>query len=215
MVGGIFQYDGPVAKWLMRICDLVTLNVLTVLCCIPIFTAGASVSAMHYCTMKMSRDEEGGLLRDFFHSFRNHFGQSVALTAVYLLTGGITLLGIYIFNHVELGVWDSFKYILHVGLIIHFVLFTYAFPVFARYDNTVRNTLRNSCILAMRFPLNSIVVTLTNGLPWILCFMWPLVFQRIFFLWFFIGFALQSWWTAGLFRRVFDQVEAISETEKV
>ena len=40
-----------------RVADLLLLNFLCILCCIPVVTAGASITALYYVTLKMARDE--------------------------------------------------------------------------------------------------------------------------------------------------------------
>lgn len=209
----LFHFDSPFGKLVTRLCDLIVLNVVYVPCCIPVFTIGAATSALYYVVMRMCRDEEGNVLKNFFHAFRGHFGQSAALTGIWLGTGSFVLLILYAFNHVDFGIWNNAKYILYFALLIHFVLFTYVFPVFARFDNTVKNTVRNSWHLAMRYPVNTAVVCIINGLPLILAFFLPQVFSYIFFLWFFLLFALQAYWNAGLFRRIFAQFEPQKESE--
>ena len=201
------RYDGPLARWLIPISNLAVLNILMILCCIPVITIGASVSAMHYVVLRMARDEESGIFRDFFHAFSSHFGQSVGITMIWLGSGAVILLNLYLFNHMDLGMGNALIYVLYIALLVHFAVFTYVFPVFARFDNTVKRTIKNSYLLAVRYPVNTVVVTVTNGLPWILCLLWPEIFQRLFFLWLMIGFALQAYWTAGLFRNIFDRLE--------
>ena len=58
---------------LNKVADLMILNILTVFCCIPIITAGASMTAMHYVALKMARNEECYIARDFFKSFKLNF----------------------------------------------------------------------------------------------------------------------------------------------
>ena len=55
-----FNMDGPVMRGLTRVFDLVLLNLLTVLCSIPLITIGASLAAMHSVLLKMVRNEEIG-----------------------------------------------------------------------------------------------------------------------------------------------------------
>lgn len=56
-MGKLFRIDSPAGKFVIRICDLILLNVLYILCCIPIFTMGAANTALHYVALKMARDE--------------------------------------------------------------------------------------------------------------------------------------------------------------
>ena len=48
-----FQMDGPVMRAMSDLSTLVILNLVTMLCCLPVVTAGASLSAMHYILMQM------------------------------------------------------------------------------------------------------------------------------------------------------------------
>ena len=75
----IFNLDSPIMSFLSRVGDLVWLNLLTLLCCIPVVTAGAAFTALHYVSIKMVRNEEGYLTRNYFKSFRQNFIQATLL----------------------------------------------------------------------------------------------------------------------------------------
>ena len=62
-MGKIFEMDSPVMRFLNRLGDLMILNFLMIVCCIPVVTAGAAFTAMHYVLLKIVRGEEGYLLR--------------------------------------------------------------------------------------------------------------------------------------------------------
>lgn len=206
-MGNLFSIDSPAGKFVIRICDLIFLNVIYILCCIPVFTMGAANTALQYVVLKMVRDENDGVLREFFSSFRRNFRQSLPLTGIWLGSGLFIITNIYVFAHWDFGIWNGGIYILYIALALHFALFAYVFPVFARFDNTVKNTLRNSRILAMQYPVNTVVVTLVSALPFLLDFFWADFFQYVAFLWLFVMFAAQAYWNAGLFRRIFDGLE--------
>lgn len=205
-MGNFLSIDSPAGRFIIRVCDLIILNVLYILCCIPVFTMGAANTALQAVALKMVRDEHTGVFREYFSSFRRNFKQSIPLTFLWMGSGLFILLNIYVFNHWDFGIWSGGKYIMYIALILHHILFTYVFPVFARFDNSLKNTLRNSGILAIRYTLNTVVVSVVNALPFLLDFFWPEVFQYVFFLWLFILFAVQAYWNAGLFRRVFDTI---------
>ena len=206
-MGNLFGYDTPIGSRIIRLCDLILLNVVYIICCLPIFTVGAANTALYYVTLRMQRDEENGVFKDFFSSFSRNFKQSLGLTVVFIGSGLMILLNIYLFHHMELGILNVCVYVLYLALIIHCVLFAYVFPVFARYDNSVKNTLKNALILSIRYPVNSVVVTLIANLPLIGILLFPQIFYYIAFTWLFLMFALQAYWNASLFRRIFDQLE--------
>ena len=57
-MGKLFNIDSPVMRFLGKVADLMILNLVTLLCCIPVVTIGASLTAMHYVLLKMVRNEE-------------------------------------------------------------------------------------------------------------------------------------------------------------
>ena len=52
----LFNMDNKFFVFMGRVADLIILNLLCILCCLPIVTAGASVTAMFYVTLKMARN---------------------------------------------------------------------------------------------------------------------------------------------------------------
>ena len=74
-----FDANNPLMRFLSWLVDLVIINVLTIVCAVPIVTAGASFTAMNYVLLHKARDNETYIGKMFFHSFRdnlnflNHF----------------------------------------------------------------------------------------------------------------------------------------------
>ena len=50
----IFDLDSPLMNVLNKMADLMWLNILTLICCIPVITAGAALTSMHYVALKVS-----------------------------------------------------------------------------------------------------------------------------------------------------------------
>ena len=44
---GFFSLNNPLMQLLSRACDLMIVNVLFLISCVPIFTIGAAISGMH------------------------------------------------------------------------------------------------------------------------------------------------------------------------
>ena len=72
-MGKIFNLDSPFVQFMSRVADLMWLNILFLLCCIPIFTVGASTTAMYYVTLKMVRNEDSYITKSFIKSFKQNF----------------------------------------------------------------------------------------------------------------------------------------------
>ena len=84
-MGKIFDLDSPVMRFLSRMADLMILNLLMTVCCLPVFTIGAANTAMHYVMLKMVRGEEGYIVKDFFKSFKMNFKQATVIWLIMIL----------------------------------------------------------------------------------------------------------------------------------
>ena len=70
-MGRFFSMDNKFFTFMNKVADLCILNIICLVCCIPIVTAGASITAMYYVTLKMVRNEEAYIVRSFFKSFKD------------------------------------------------------------------------------------------------------------------------------------------------
>ena len=142
----LFSIEGPIWRFFNFVYNLVVLHVLWVVYSLPIFTIGASTTALYYACMKMIRTNEGYVHRNFHHSFKQNFKQSTViwLGMVVLLTLYVTDLryGMYLGNTVGRIMIISCSIFL-----IPIVLTTiYIFPVQAKFENKIRDNLKMPCL---------------------------------------------------------------------
>lgn len=88
----IFNAESPLMEGLSKVADLVILNLLVLLCCIPVITAGAALTGMHYVLLKMARDEEGYIVRSYFKSFKENFLQATGMWLIFLVLLSVFIL---------------------------------------------------------------------------------------------------------------------------
>ena len=81
----LFNLDSPLMQGLSKMADLMWLNVLTLLCCLPVVTMGASLTAMNYVALKIVRDEECYISKSFFKSFKENFKQATIIWLMILV----------------------------------------------------------------------------------------------------------------------------------
>mgnify|MGYP002554189598 CR=1 FL=1 len=82
MFSEIFNYDNRFWRFMGKLWDALVLNILWVVCCIPLVTVGAATTAVYYVALKLARDEEGYVISSFFKSFKENFRQATALWLV-------------------------------------------------------------------------------------------------------------------------------------
>lgn len=74
--------DSPFYRTMGKIGDLLFANLLWLVCCLPIVTAGASTLGLFTVVNKMAAKEDYTVHTDFFKAFKRDFKQSTALWLV-------------------------------------------------------------------------------------------------------------------------------------
>ncbi len=155
----LFRVDGPIYQFFSRLWDMIKLNLLWLLCSIPIVTIGASTVAAYTITLKMVDDQEGYIARSFFKAFKENLKQGIPLGILTLAAIYVVYLDFQIFFAVE----NPPVFILVMAVVAIFVFtlgLIYAFPLSARYENTLVNTLKNSWEISLRYFGRTIILVL-------------------------------------------------------
>ena len=188
-----------------KVFDVLLLNLLCILCSIPVITGGASMTAMYYVMMKLVRNEEGRILKGFFKLFRENFRQSVPLTLLFRAVIGILAADFHILG----GNRQGSASVMYGGCITLFVLFMavygYVFPLLARFENTVKNTLLNAARIAVTHLPSTIVILILNCVPFIWFLVSPGTFAAIFWIWLFAGTGAAAFVNSLILARIFDE----------
>jgi uncharacterized membrane protein YesL len=166
MLSGFFNYDNPVWRFIGKFGDLIILNILWLICSIPIFTIGASTTAVYYVTLKLVRDDDGYTIRSFFKSFKENFKQSTAIWLILLAVGMILGVDLYFFTRLYTGSGSFRTVMLTVFLamvLIYAAVFTYIFPLQARFFNTVKRTFFNAFFMSLRHLFRTIGLITIDG----------------------------------------------------
>ena len=167
-----FNMDSPVSRALTRLFDLVLLNILTMLCCIPIVTAGASFTAMHYVLLHMVRNEEGYIARSFFKAFRQNFRQA---TIVWLTVLPFLLIyaGIYVFfgRNADGRITIAGIAVLAAAVVL-FPFLLFLFPLLARFETSIRQLYRNTVLLTFGNGKVSVLMVLAHLVFWYAIYKW-------------------------------------------
>lgn len=206
-MGKLFNLDSPFMQFMNRVADLMWLNILFVICCIPVVTIGPSITAMFYVTLKMVRNEESYITKSFFKSFRQNFIQATAIWLIAIAAGGLLLLDYYIVSgrisvSVGNGTMISVMQVLMIVVFIFYLFtFTFVFPLLSKFDNSIKNTIKNAFIMSIRhFPvtLGSIAVGIIVAL--LIIYVPIMLMFSIFLL-----FSLAAFVCSQMYVRVFDK----------
>ncbi len=211
MIEKLFDQNGWLFRFLCRTLDLICLNFLFILTCIPVVTVGASVCAMYSVLLKAVRNEESYIFRSYLRAFRRNLGRGI-LTGVLCFGIAGTLL-IHIFYVAgKMGRCGSvWVFICGVCLVFFCLPAHYLFPLQARYEGTLTELFGRSFFISIKylfatvqlisirvFPVALTVfvaLSAVEKLVWICTAMTLIGFSGIMFL------------SSFVYRRVFDDIE--------
>ena len=199
----IFGLDSPLIQFLNKVADLMWLNLLTLLCCIPVITIGASLTSAHYVALKMKRNEEGYIVKEFFKAFKVNFKQSTLIWLILLIIAAVIGADLYIMKETDLGIPEFFRVIIMaIGLLVIFMA-VWVFPVQAKFINTLSQTMKNAFSLSVIQIPKTLLMIVLYAAPPVLC-IW---FLQIFPLYFILGLSLPIYISAMLYNKMFQKLE--------
>ncbi len=198
-----FNLDSPLMQALNKLADLMWLNVLTMLCCIPVITVGPSLTAMHYMALKIVRNEEGYITRGFFKSFRENFKQGVAIWLIQLFVILMLVGDFMIIAYSGLEFSQFLQVVLLAIAIMVYFISMFLYPVLAKFENTVLHTIRNALFVGvLQFP-KTVLMMILNVLPLALLFLVHQLVPVVFL----FGLSIPAWLSAKLYNKYFQKLE--------
>lgn len=204
----IFALDSPIMRFLSRMADLLILNLLVMLCCLPVITAGAAFTGMYYVLMKMVRGEEGYLAAGFFKSFKQNFKQATIIWMMILLVAAICAGDVLIFKYSEVEFSKLFTVLIIAVAILLTIVIVYVFPVLARFDNTIKNTIRNAFFMAVINLPKTILIVVLLCLPVVILMISPYSGALVFMFGISLPAYVSSYFFSGIFKRFEPEEEA-------
>lgn len=201
----ILDIDSPLMRGLSKIADLMWLNILTLICCIPLVTVGASLTAMHYTALKIVRGEEAYITKNFFHSFKTNFRQATVVWVIQLVAMAILAADYYLLYTATEE--QAFPLILQILLTIATVaaalVFTMIYPLMAKFENTLAAMFKNALLMSLiKFPAVVVMLVLEIVPVAIAVF-----FMQLFPIVILFGFVLSAYVGAKLYDKSFKAME--------
>lgn len=187
-----FEFMGGLGDWMI-------LNVLFVITSLPVITIGMTLTALYKVSLRRVRGESNYAAREYFQACREEWKQGMKLGIFFLLTGALllfdTLYGRSLGKLVNLA----------IGILLVLWCFTacYAFPLQARFENNLKNTLSNALLLAFKnLPVTLIAVVL-NSVPFVCVAAGEFVTRVTMPIFCVIGFSLTAWLNSLFFTGIF------------
>ncbi len=149
----LFDHEGPVMVFLTKIALTAWLNLLWLLCSLPLITLGASTTALYTVTLKMASDEEGNVTSQFFSAFASNFKEATKVWLILLAAGLVLAFDGYVLYHLRYdnAFWTLLFAVFIVMALAYVFILLYVFPLLARFENTTLAMIKNALFVSMRF----------------------------------------------------------------
>ena len=204
----LFNLDSPVMVFLTKVANLMILNILTILLCIPLVPAGSAITALYYVTIKMARGDDPYIVKSYFKSFKENFRQATIIWLIMLAV--ILLIAVdwqVVFDLMEGTGAKVMRVIIFV--ISAFLVLTglYVFPVLSRFENTIKHTIKNAFLMSLLNLPKSILIVILHFLPLVAVLITVQALPVVFLL----GFSTVAYLCSMLFVRIFKRYEPEEE----
>jgi len=159
------SYDSKFGQLFLKLSYGCCLNILWLVCCLPIVTIGASTTALYYTSFKIAKDEGSYITTMFFRSFKQNFKQATIIWLIMLVTGVIIVADailLYRLRATSTGtvavIWTLLLACIFACMIAYVIVLTYIFPLLSIASNTTANMFKNAFLIGTHYLFVTILV---------------------------------------------------------
>lgn len=160
-----FSYDSKFGQLFLKLAHGCCLNVLWLICSLPIVTIGASTTALYYTSFKIAKDEGSYITTMFFRSFRQNFKQATVIWLIMLAAGliiGADAILLYRLRATSTGtaavIWTLLLACIFACMIAYIIVLAYIFPLLSIASNTTANMFKNAFLIGTHYLFVTILV---------------------------------------------------------
>ncbi|MBR2669546.1 MAG: DUF624 domain-containing protein [Solobacterium sp.] len=160
-----FSYDSKFSQILLKISCSCWLNVLWFACSLPVVTLGASTTALYDVSLRIVKDRETHITKEFFTAFRKNFRQATKLWLIMLGAGIFLVFDLLVVSRLRSAssgtpavLWTLILAVLIAAMIVYAIILTYIFPLIAYFENNDWAMLKNAFLIGTRYLFSTILV---------------------------------------------------------
>ena len=204
---GLFNFDSPFMQVAGFITDVIVLNILFLICCIPVVTIGPAQAALYYAVRTLRDPEDGrSCYKLFFKGFISGFWKVSLVWLVFLVFDvilGYTMLTSY--KNAELGIFVHWG-VPAAGLVFSLILHSLV-PLFhSQFNCGPVQLFRNSFILFVTNPFHAIVVGILAWAPVALLVLRPNTFLDLIPLFLLVYYSLALLINSTIMKKPFQRL---------
>ena len=182
----LFSLDGKVVRILTFLTDLIILNTLFIVSCIPIVTIGASLTSLTTMWYRILKGKDTDIAYHYFRIFRRNFKQSTLFSEYSLL-------------------------LVLPFLFVIILLMSVIFPYIGLFKDNLKNSIVNSVLICILNPIQAIMLVLFNISVLYMSFSSPERVLTAIYVFTFGGFAFCGLMNVTITNKMFDKVKKFTK----
>lgn len=142
--------ESPVLAFLNKMIDLIILNILFLVCCVPVVTIGPALTALYAVSLRSVRYGDGYVVSTFWKSFKENFRQSFVAGILLLFSAVLLFADVWFWSKADLGIMAKGMLVISISIAFFvFIVFLWLFPVLAKIENSLWANLKNAAAMAV------------------------------------------------------------------
>ena len=207
-----FNPDNPFFQFMNSLAAFIGLNVVFLITCLPIFTIGPALTALYTVTLKEARKEGGYIFSTYFKAFKENFRQSTAAFLIQLILALIFLFNAHFWGAQNTVPGNALMFVMTALLVVLALTFMYCFPLMARFENSIKQTMKNAFFVAVTHPKFTLEMVGIMAFCLFFCFGFP-AFAKVFMI--LLGFSFMAYCNSMLLVKVFKDYEEKPALENI
>lgn len=202
MASSFFNPKGAATRFLTAICNLIIVNLLFIITSIPVFSLGASLTALYRITIAIVAGDNPAVFREYLKAFKDNFLRSTLLLLIYTALSGFFIFEIYMVRTMMEPQFAWAQYPAYFFLFAIAASSLYSFPLIAWFDTSFKQMLKNSLLLAItNLPITIMYIVITAVMAYLIYefTIIPLSFMV------FMGISILAWFYSLFLKKIFEK----------
>lgn len=199
----IFNLDNRFFTFMGKVADVMILNLLFIITSIPIITIGTSLTALYSVSLKQSAGTSSYIVKEYFFAWKTNFKQSTIMWIFSLIAFSLLFMNLTLKTDGTTSL--VMRFIMILSMILYLMISLYAFPLLAKFDNTIKHTIVNAFLMSLRHFLTTCTLFGTAAFFVLITIAYPPMIELTSMAWFLFFFAIIARIQASFLNKIFDR----------
>ena len=206
MPSSFFNPKSAGTRFLTNICNLIIVNFIFLISCIPIFTIGASVTALYRITIAILAGDNPAVLKDYFKCFKDNFLKATGLQLLYCALAAFFVFEVYMIRTMLDSNYQWTAFFPFFFLILIVASSFYSFPLLAWFHESFKQLLKNSILIAVtNLPITIMYIAISAVLAFLI-YQFPTITLSLMV---FMGISVLALFYSLFLKKIFEKLGAV------